>query len=99
MTEQTNVLNNGVKMVSEVLVSPGTSLLLDGKIASGVTHMAGGVLSRALLGPVWGPVAIAGLILNSYSKSTTGTGLFGQYKRAPVLQAPQEQAQEPAKEA
>jgi len=94
MTEQTNVLNNGVKLVSEALVSPGTSLLLDGNIASGVTHMAGGVLSKVLLGPVWGSVAIVGLALNSYSKSTTGSGLFGQYKRAPVLQAPQEPAKE-----
>lgn len=79
MTQSSSVLSNGVKLVSEVVVSPGTSLVLDGRIAEGVSHMAGGLLSRALLGSVLGPIGLVGLALNSYAKSTTGVGILGQF--------------------
>ena len=86
MSEQMRVINNGVKLASEVLVSPGTSQLLEGNVGSGVIHMAGGILSRIALGATLGPIAVAGLILNSYSKSTTGVGILDQFTKpaAPV---------------
>ncbi|PCK01932.1 MAG: hypothetical protein COA42_22695 [Alteromonadaceae bacterium] len=93
MSENAKILGNGLKLVSEVVISPGTSLLLDGNIASGVLHMAGGLLSRVVLGATLGPIAVVGLVLNSYSKSTTGVGILGQFSKpaaAPAVESASE---------
>ena len=84
MANLSETLSNGIKMVTEFTVIPGTSLLLDGRIVGGVAHAGGAVLTRALLGGTWvGSLLTLGIILNSYSASATETnGLFGQSKVA-----------------
>ncbi|PCK01283.1 MAG: hypothetical protein COA42_23295 [Alteromonadaceae bacterium] len=94
MTEGVNVFGNGFKLASEVVAGPGASQLLEGNIYSGTIHVIGGVLSRALLGATLGPVGVAGLMLNSYSKSTTGLSLLEHFRKPaeePVAIEPTEQ--------
>lgn len=70
---QTNtVVSNGVRLIGDTLIAPGTSQVLDGKVGSGLARFAVGLAARAVLGPI-GWVAIG---LDSYSKSTTGKGLL-----------------------
>lgn len=68
---------NAVKIVGEVGVVPGTSLLLDGKIVPGLAHAVAGLAARAAFG-------IPGLIVvaaNSYAKSVTGRHLHQQLRK------------------
>jgi len=66
---------NGVKIAGEALVVPGTSLLLDGNVKSGTTHIVGAFIARALLGPFgWAYVAA-----DSFSLSVTGKHLHQQF--------------------
>ena len=70
-----NTLNRGVKLIGEVGVAPGASLLLDGDMIRGGAHLIGGLAARAVLGPI-------GLLLvaaNSYSKSVTGCNLHEHF--------------------
>lgn len=62
---------NVVKLVGEMVLTPGTSLLADGKIAAGGAHVALGFAARCLLG-VPGLVYVAA---NSYSKSVSNKHL------------------------
>jgi hypothetical protein len=64
-------VENGVKLVGETFL-PGTSLMIDGDIKSGLAHAAIGLLARVALGPV-GFFAVAA---DSYSRSVTGKGLL-----------------------
>ena len=68
------ILENAVKLVSEVVVIPGTSEFLEGHIVSGTVHAALGVAARALLG-VPGVLLVAA---DSYSSSVTGKYLHQQ---------------------
>ena len=69
-------VQNAVKLVSEGVVLPGTSLLLDGDFKAGAGHAVVGLLARAVFGPLgWFFVAA-----DSYSKSTTGKSLIEQFK-------------------
>jgi hypothetical protein len=70
-TDSDVVVGRGVKIAAEVLVTPGSSLLLDGNVASGGLHVVGGLLARWALGPV-GWVLVAA---DSYARSVTGKGL------------------------
>lgn len=75
-TTQTNKSTpgqNAIKLLGETVV-PGASLLLDGNLASGGAHFLIGALARATLGPI----GVALVIANSYSRSTTGKGLLHQ---------------------
>ncbi len=66
------LLENGVKLTGEVLLSPGVSLFLDGRIKPGVIHAGAGILAKVALGA-------PGLLLvaaNSYSVSRTGRSLL-----------------------
>jgi len=66
---------NGVKAAGEVLVFPGSSLILDGNVKSGATHMVGACLARVLLGPVgWAYVAA-----DSWSVSVSGKNLYEHF--------------------
>lgn len=65
-----NVVENGVKLVGETLL-PGTSLMIDGEIKSGLGHAALGLLAAAAFGPL-GWVAVAA---DSYARSVTGKTL------------------------
>jgi len=65
-----NVVENGVKLVGETLL-PGTSLMIDGEIKSGLGHAALGILATAAFGPLaW--IAVAA---DSYARSVTGRSL------------------------
>ena len=48
-------------------VAPGSSLILDGKVVAGGAHLLGGLVAKAVLGPI-GVLLVAA---NSYSKSVT----------------------------
>jgi hypothetical protein len=66
---------NGVKIAGEALVVPGASLLLDGNVKAGATHIVGAVVARALLGPLgWAYVAA-----DSFSVSVSGKHLHQQF--------------------
>jgi hypothetical protein len=68
-----SVLAQGLKIFGEVALSPGTSLLLDGKLRSGIAHVGVGLIARRVFG-------LPGLLLvgaNSYSQSVTGKSLLG----------------------
>lgn len=67
-----HVVTNGVKLAGDALLAPGTSLILDGQIGSGIARVVVGFAARAFLGPVgWFVVAA-----DAYTKSTTGNGLL-----------------------
>jgi hypothetical protein len=71
------LLARGLKIAGES-VAPGASLLLDGKVVSGVVHFFAGMLARAAFGPV-GMLLVAA---DSYSKSVSGKGLLEQVRAA-----------------
>ena len=76
-------VENGVKLVGETFL-PGTSLMIDGDIKSGLAHAAIGLLARAALGPVaWFAVAA-----DSYSRSVTGKGLLDHLSSGPSAPPP-----------
>lgn len=66
-----SVVENGVKLVGETLL-PGSSLMMDGDIKGGLGHAVFGLLARA----AFGPLALAAVAADSYSKSVTGKGLL-----------------------
>lgn len=66
------ILKNGVKLSGEMLLIPGSSLLLDGNVKSGLFHAGAGILAKIILG-VPGFLLVAA---NSYSLSCTGKGLL-----------------------
>ncbi|MCA9689275.1 MAG: hypothetical protein KC636_06670 [Myxococcales bacterium] len=71
-SELKKVVTNGVRLAGDTLVAPGTSLLLDGQIGQGVARIAIGVAARVVVGPIgWLLVAV-----DSYAKTTTGSGLL-----------------------
>ena len=71
---QSDVLQNGLKLVSEAVITPGASLILEGRIMEGALHAVVAVAAGALLGPVGVFLTAA----NSYSMSTTGKNLQTQ---------------------
>ena len=66
------VVGRTLKIAGETVV-PGASLIIDGNVRSGALHAVGGIVARSLLGPV----GVGIVALNSYKKSTSGTGLLG----------------------
>ncbi len=68
-------LTNGVKVLTESLILPGSSLIMDGDIKNGTLHALAGLVSRALLGPL-GWFAFAA---NSYSNSVTGKHVYQHF--------------------
>lgn len=67
----TNIVARTVKIAGEALVAPGTSLILDGRVVEGGTHVLGALVAKWALGPI-GWILVAG---NSYCKSVTGRHL------------------------
>ncbi|HEY4088951.1 MAG TPA: DUF6072 family protein [Bryobacteraceae bacterium] len=66
---------NAVKAAGEACVIPGASLLLDGNIKGGATHLAGAYVARAVLGPIgWAYFAA-----DSFSLSVSGKNLFAHF--------------------
>jgi len=65
-------LANGVKALAEIVVLPGSSLLMTGETANGLMHTVGAVAAGALFGPIgWGLV-----VADSLSKSIAGRHLW-----------------------
>jgi hypothetical protein len=79
------LLVNGVKVLGEVAIVPGASLIVDGQVKSGIFHAAGGVLGIALLGPVLGPLTWLAFGADSYSRSVSGKTLVDQFSNKPKL--------------
>ena len=67
-----SVLAKGLKLFGELAFAPGTSLLVDGNIKSGIAHVGAGLIARQVLG-LPGLLAVGA---NSYSHSVTGKSLI-----------------------
>jgi hypothetical protein len=71
--------SNAVRFVGELFL-PGASQYVSGNIRSGLAHTllagaAGAALITSGVAPLIGTLAVVGIKLDSYSKSTTGRGL------------------------
>lgn len=66
-----NVLANGAKLIGETIL-PGASLLLDGKFVNGAAHSVLGLGARVALGPI----GVALICADSFSKSVTDKFLW-----------------------
>lgn len=66
-----NILANGAKLIGEAVL-PGASLLLDGKFVNGAAHSVAGLGARAALGPL----GVALICADSFSKSVTDKFLW-----------------------
>jgi hypothetical protein len=66
-----NILANGAKLIGEAVL-PGASLLLDGKFVNGAVHSVAGLGARAALGPL----GVALICADSFSKSVTDKFLW-----------------------
>lgn len=66
-----NVLVNGAKLIGEAVL-PGASLLMDGKFVNGAAHSVAGLGARAALGPL----GVALICADSFSKSVTDKFLW-----------------------
>ncbi|MEO8033723.1 MAG: DUF6072 family protein [Acidobacteriota bacterium] len=71
----TTVLANGAKVLGEIAVIPGASLIADGDLRGGITHGVVGVVASIVFGPI-GWLAVAA---NSYSRSVTGHNLHEHF--------------------
>ena len=72
-----SALVEGGKILGEVVFTPGTSLLLDGNVKSGLGHVVSGLVARSILG-------LPGMLLvaaNSYVTSSTGKSLLGNVSK------------------
>lgn len=66
-----NILANGAKLIGEAVL-PGASLLLDGNFVNGAAHSVAGLGARAALGPL----GVALICADSFSKSVTDKFLW-----------------------
>ena len=85
-TETNRALTNALKVAAEVFVSPGTSLVIDGKIGPGLAHAGAALVIRMFL---WQPLTIA-VIADSLSVSLTGEGLLSKLQGASARTKPLE---------
>jgi len=77
MANNENVLPNTLKLLGEAVL-PGASLMVSGRIGSGLLHTALGVAAGALLGPVGfiGRVVPILIAANSFSRSVNDRNLW-----------------------
>jgi hypothetical protein len=68
---------NAIKLLGEAVL-PGASLLMDGRIVEGGAHWLAGMAAGAVLGPI----GLAVVIANSYSRSTVGKHLVNHFVKA-----------------
>jgi len=71
MNDDLRTITNGVKLIGEAIL-PGTSLLMDGKLADGAAHAVVGIGARLALGPIGALVVAA----DSFSKSVNDKNLW-----------------------
>jgi len=74
--DQNTLINNGVKLLGEAFVTPGSSLILEGRVGAGLFHGALGLAAISLLGPVAGPVARLLIAANFYSRSISDRNVW-----------------------
>jgi hypothetical protein len=67
---------NGVKLVANLVLVPGTSQIIDGSVGSGILYAGGGLAARYLLPGILGPVGWIALALDAYSVSASGRHLW-----------------------
>src|SRR3954447_829421 len=79
------LLNNGIKLLGEAFVTPGSSLILEGRVGAGLLHGALGMAAMSLMGPL-GPLARVLIAANSYSRSTADQNLW-ELRQAPAGEA------------
>jgi Na+/H+-translocating membrane pyrophosphatase len=66
-----NELLNAAKLGADIVLLPGSSYLVEGKILPGVAASVGGIMARALFGPLgWASVGLLSYCLNKYGSST-----------------------------
>ncbi|HEX8618834.1 MAG TPA: DUF6072 family protein [Thermoanaerobaculia bacterium] len=74
-TDPVDVLANGAKVLGELAVIPGASLIADGDVKGGVLHGAIGIAAAVVFGPI-GWLAVAA---NSYSRSVSGRNVHQHF--------------------
>jgi hypothetical protein len=77
------ILINAVKGIADASL-PGASLLIEGNLKSGTYHLVGGLVARALFGPI-GWIAVAA---DSFSLSVTGKHIYQQFVDVEVSRVP-----------
>jgi len=92
-TNPSDILSNGVKLVGEAVL-PGASLLLDGKFINGAAHSVLGLGARAALGPI----GVALICADSFSKSVTDKFLWDHMSDAYKFTTEKRAAAKAAKE-
>jgi hypothetical protein len=75
------LLNNGIKLLGETFITPGSSLILEGRVGAGLLHGALSIAAMSLMGPL-GPLAKVLIAANSYSRSTADQNLW-ELRQAP----------------
>jgi hypothetical protein len=88
-----NILANGAKLIGEAVL-PGASLLLDGKFLNGAAHSVAGLGARAALGPL----GVALICADSFSKSVTDKFLWDHMSDAYKFTTEKRAAAKAAKE-
>jgi hypothetical protein len=92
-TNPSDILSNGVKLVGESIL-PGASLLMDGKFINGAAHSVLGLGARAALGPI----GVALICADSFSKSVTDKFLWDHMSDAYKFTTEKRAAAKAAKE-
>jgi hypothetical protein len=80
------LLNNGIKLLGETFITPGSSLILEGRVGAGLLHGALSIAAVSLMGPL-GPLARVLIAANSYSRSTADQNLW-ELRQAPAEEPP-----------
>lgn len=93
-TNAASVLANGAKLIGETVL-PGASLLLDGKFVNGAVHTVAGLGARIALGPI----GVALICADSFSKSVTDKNLWDHASEAYKANAEKRAAAKAAKAA
>ena len=67
---------NGVKFVANVVIVPGASQIVEGKVVEGIAYAGSGLVARSLLPGLLGPIGWLAVALDSYSYSASGRHLW-----------------------
>ena len=77
------VVSNGIKLLGEAFVIPGSSLILEGRVGAGLLHGALGIAATALLGPL-APIGRVLIAANSYTRSLNDRNIWEVRSGSPV---------------
>jgi hypothetical protein len=70
--EPARVLANALKFAGETMFLPGSSLMWEGRLGSGILHTVAAVVAGGVLGPIGTMMVVA----NSFSKSVNDKHLW-----------------------